>query len=647
MLRFQNTILEMIATGVSLDVTVERLCHEIEILLPDVACSVLRVERSGLLYPLAGPSMPEKFSELINGIMIGPHVGSCGSAAYLREAVSVTDIETDSRWNGFKEHVLSFGLKACWSVPIYNAEGDVFGTFALYFKQKRMPSQQERELVSACTHLCAIALERHDRVLDRERRASIDALTDLPNRASFNEALDRLSCHEPGTWAVLVVDLDNLKTINDTFGHQAGDELLQTVAQRIRTSVMPDRAFRLGGDEFAVILQATGALADLDGTASLILDALGTVASCSGHMIQPRATIGGAALSPGDSDAETVHKHADFALYHAKETGRGGFVRYWPGIGTAIKQRVEVIQDVDIALSEDRIDAYYQPVVRLDTCEIVSMEALCRLRQPDGTVVSAAAFHQAMTDVHVAAKLTQRMLSLVAADVRSWLESGIPFQHVGINISSADFHSGTLYKRIKEAFSRENVPLKHVILEVTESVYLGQNDPVVAQEIKSLRAHGLRVALDDFGTGFASLTHLLTAPVDIIKIDKSFVSQLRVDDPSMAIVEGLLGIARKLGIWVIAEGIETEAQAKLLGEIGCRLGQGYLFSTAVARESATELLLKHAQHSGVDKFGPMYGLPGRALADRLIREKEGASVKKGVKALWKDSDYPAPASRAV
>lgn len=468
-------------------------------------------------------------------------------------------------------------------------------------------------------------------MLEQERRASVDALTDLPNRSGFDAALSRLSCEEPGTWALLVVDLDNLKMINDTFGHQAGDELLQSVAQRIRTSVLPDHVFRLGGDEFAIILQETGAVADLSGTASRILEAVGIVTSCSGHMIQPRATIGGAALSPGDHDAETVHRHADFALYHAKETGRGGFVRYWPGIGTAIKHRIEVIQDVDAALDEGRIEAYYQPLVRIDTGEIVGMEALCRLRKPEGNIVSAGSFHQATTDVDVAAKLTEGMLALVAADVRSWLESGIPFQHVGINISSADFHSGTLYDRIKAAFGRENVPLKHVVLEVTESVYLGQNNPVVAQEIKALRGHGLRVALDDFGTGFASLTHLLTVPVDIIKIDRSFVSQLRHGDRGMAIIEGLLSIARKLDIKVIAEGIETEEQGYLLEKIGCKLGQGYLYSAAVPRESATELLLKHAQQNGADKLEPVYGLPTRVTAGRTTAEDSGL-VKKGLRA---------------
>ncbi|WID99968.1 EAL domain-containing protein (plasmid) [Bosea vestrisii] len=594
-LQLQNIILEMIAKGEALEATTDRLCREIELHLPGVWCSVLRVERNGLLYPLAGPSFPDAYTALLEGLMIGPQVGSCGSAAYLGAGVAVTDIASDPRWVDFKDPVLALGLRACWSSPIQAADGTVLGTFAFYFPEKRGPTPRERKVVASCASLCAIALERHQRVIERERRAFVDVLTDLPNRAGFDGALERLPCAEPGAWALLALDLDNLKTINDTFGHATGDALLQTIASRVSDIVAPDRVFRVGGDEFVVILQGAEAIGDIERVAQRIREALAVPAECSGHMILPRATIGGAVLSPEDADATSVRDHADYALYDAKDNGRGGFVLYSPGIGSAIETRIEVIRDVGAALREGRIDAFYQPIVRLETREIVGLEALCRLRKPSGEIVSAAAFHHATSDVGIASQLTERMMAIVAADARSWLAQGLPLQHVGINITSADFHSGTLYARLEAAFGRENVPLKHIILEVTESVYLGQRDPVVAREIKALRDHGLRVALDDFGTGFASLTHLLTVPVDIIKIDKTFIDRLAKGDPSLAIVEGLVDIARKLDIWIIAEGIEGEAQASLLTDIGCTLGQGYLFSPAVPREIASDLLRHFGQ----------------------------------------------------
>jgi EAL domain-containing protein (putative c-di-GMP-specific phosphodiesterase class I) len=358
---------------------------------------------------------------------------------------------------------------------------------------------------------------------------------------------------------------------------------------------MPDRTFRLGGDEFAVVVQADGALRDIEVTAERILARLVEPIQCDGHLLHAQATIGGAILSHGDHHAESVRQNADFALYHAKETGRGGFIRYWPGIGTAITHRLSAIRDVDAALRDDRLDAYYQPVVRLDTREIVGVEALCRLTTDSGEIVSAAEFCDATSDAHVASGITELMLSRVARDVRMWLDMGLPFQHVGVNISSADFHRGGLGEQINNAFTRENVSLDHLIVEITEDVYLGQRAHVVAREVKAMRQRGLRVALDDFGTGFASLTHLLTVPADIIKIDKSFIGRLAPDDASSAIVEGLFLIASKLGITVVAEGIETENQAAQLRDFGCTLGQGYLFSRPVDRDAATELLLCFGQ----------------------------------------------------
>lgn len=597
MLKLQNIILEMIAMGETLQSTATRLCVEVERLAPEAVCSVLAVDSAGLLHPLAGPGLPDSYAAALDGVPIGPDVGSCGTAAYLRMPVTVEDVETDPRWRAYKHHVLPLGFRACWSSPILDARNEPIGTFAFYYRERRGPTELEREVVAYCVHLCAIAIERDQRVADREKRASTDELTGLPNRAAFNTVLGSLDCGTPGRWALFVVDLDNLKVVNDTFGHPAGDCLLTYAGQRIAAAALPDRAFRIGGDEFAILLQSRAALNDLEQTAQGILDRLGVPANCGGHIIVPRATIGGAMLSGGDRAADRVRQNADFALYHAKETGRGGFVRYWPGLGTRITRRLDAIRDVDAALREGRIEPWYQPIVRLDTREIVGVEALCRMRLGD-TVLAASSFHEATTDAHVATALTERMISLVAADVGAWLRMGIPFQQVGVNVSSADIHGGTINAVLTAAFEREAVPLEHVILEVTESVYMDNDGGIVARALASLRNKGIRIALDDFGTGYASLTHLMSVPVDVIKIDRSFVERLARDDPSLAIVEGLVGIARKMDVRVVAEGIETEDQVRQLTETGCLLGQGYLFSRAVDRAATTALLQAQSQGLG-------------------------------------------------
>jgi diguanylate cyclase (GGDEF)-like protein len=592
-LQLQNIILEMIAKGDTLSNTAARMCLEVE-KRSDAICSVLTVDRLGFLHPLAGPSLPPAYSAALDGLKSGPNVGSCGTAAYLRAEVTVTDIAADVRWAAYKHLAIPLGLRACWSSPIFDALGEPIGTFAFYFRECRGPTPVEREIVSHCVHLCSIALERDQRMIDHERRAFTDALTGLPNRAAFNAALNELNCDLPGEWALLILDLDNLKVSNDTFGHHAGDCLLRNAGERIVAAVAPARAFRIGGDEFAMIIQSPTMLRDLEGLATRILDALSEPADCGGQIIVPSATVGGAIVTAGDRVAERVRQNADFALYHAKETGRGGFVRYWPGLGTNITRRLSDIREVDAALREGRIEAYYQPVVRLDTREIVGLEALCRMRLGD-RIVAAADFHEATKDVHVATALTARMIALVAADLRAWIDLGIPIQHVGINVSSADINGGTLERVLATAFEQQNVPLQHVILEVTESVYLGDGERSVGKSVEGLRAKGLKVSLDDFGTGYASLTHLLTVPVDIIKIDKSFTDGLKPGSASMAIVEGVIQIAQKLDIRVVVEGIETEDQASLLETAGCILGQGYLFSRPVDRNSTTALLIDRVQ----------------------------------------------------
>ena len=262
---------------------------------------------------------------------------------------------------------------------------------------------------------------------------------------------------------------------------------------------------------------------------------------------------------------------------------------------TGLPNRAKFNESVAEALKDDRIEAWYQPIVRIDTGEVVGVEALARMRSLNGQIIPAVYFHEATKDAQVAAALTRQMIGCIARDVGGWLRRGVALQHVGINLSAADFSCSDLPDSLEAAFAREGVPLHHAILEVTESVYLGERNQRVVNKIASLRAAGLKVALDDFGTGFASLTHLITVPVDIIKIGKSFVDRLGPGDIGTGIIEGILHIARSLGIRVVAEGVETKEQASLLLERGCLLGQGYLYSGALPPEEMAMLLQERGQ----------------------------------------------------
>ena len=589
LLELQNTVLKMIARGDSLQATMDRLCGQVEALAPGVVCSVLAKDKDGFMHPLAGPSLPEDYNAAIDGIAAGPNVGSCGASAFLGVPVAVIDIATDPRWVDFKHLPLPLGLLACWSSPIFDKKGRVIGTFALYFKERRGPTNLEQALVEACLPACTVAMELHERLLEQERQSPTDALTDLPNRAAFEHDIETRKLLP---WALLLIDVDHLKTVNDTFGHLAGDELIRIVASRLSRCAGADKVYRLGGDEFAVIMATNCSQAVLSRGWDMVAAAK-SAADCKGHTVYPTVTAGGAIYTDGNTDI--TRQNADLALYHAKETRRGTFVLHDRALVTSISGRMGAIRMVADALEDDRIEAYYQPVIRLDSGEIVGVEALCRIRAQDGSIVPASDFHEATKDGRVAGLITGRMVARVAQDIGDWLAMGIPFQHVGINVSAPDFHSGRLSNLLQTEFACAGVDLKHVILEVTESVYLGQRDQPVSREIKALRKAGLKIALDDFGTGFASLTHLLTVPVDIIKIDRSFVERLSAGEIGAAVVEGILHIARNIGVRVVAEGIESESQAVALREMGCVLGQGFLYSRAVDKATMTTLLLQRAQ----------------------------------------------------
>lgn len=589
LLQLQTEVLEAVAYGHPLATIVEILCHHAEVLAPEVMCSILTVDAAGRLHPLAAPSLPAEFSASVEGLAIGPSVGSCGTAAFLNEPVLVTDIAEDPLWADFRDLALSFGLRACWSSPIQARDGHVVATFAFYYRTNRGPTELEQRIVETCVHLCTIALDHEAAQQRNYRLAYYDALTGLPNRGHFGELL--ASYIETGNpFGLLFVDIDQLKTTNDALGHDCGDVLIRTIAQRIEASDPAFRTSRMGGDEFAVLVSQSATPEALAEAAATMLASIKGLIQVGDNTIDPHVTVGGALFGPDGADADTLYQNADFALIRAKETHRGDYVRFRPSMRTQMVERINMVRSVDLALAEHRMLPHYQPVVRLDTGAVVGLEALARMRTPEGRIATAGEFHVALADPRIAYELTGTMLNQVAADLRSWLDAGVAIEYVGINVTTGDFQRGDLEHRIVSAFERAGVPLHHALLEVNEAMFMGGSDGRVPRAVEALRRRGLKVALDDFGTGFASLTHLLSFPVDIIKIDKSFVDRLGSDAPSTVIVQAIIDIARKLGMQVIAEGVETIEQAQILRSLGCRSGQGFLYARPVSAAEAVILL---------------------------------------------------------
>jgi len=607
----QNLILEMVARGEELRTTMDRLCREVERLAPGSLCSILAVDPDGAMHSVAAPSLPEDYNRSVDGTRMGPAAGSCGTAAFRRREVTVTDIQTDPLWADFRHLAGPLGLCACWSSPIISA-GRVVGTFAFYYHEKRGPTDFERDIVSKCLQLCQIAFERDHRLRMNDLLLYTDTLTGLHNRACFERALIEPS--RAGGSALMLIDIDDLKIVNDTFGHGTGDSLIRIIANRLAEAAAPHRAFRVGGDELAILADTT----EVVPLAQRILDSLRQPADCGGHVLVPSITIGAAVRSIDDKSGAVMRQNADLALYHGKEDGgRGTLVLYAPELRTRMNRRLRAIDQLRRAIVEERIEARYQPIARLDTGEVLSFEALARIRERDGRVIPAYDFHEAFADARNAAEVTRIMLRAVAADLRLWIEAGVQVGRIAVNLAPADFAHGKLAEDVKAIFAEADAPLDRLTLEITESVYLGRRDVMVQKQMDVLRKMGVKLALDDFGTGYASLTHLLFTPVDTLKIDKSFVDHLTDDGETggSAVINGLMRIAEKLGMEVVAEGVESVAQRERLVALGCKLGQGYLFAEALDRDAVGLLL------STSPTCLPATPLPS-SLRARRIRRRE-------------------------
>ncbi|WP_312796441.1 EAL domain-containing protein [Tianweitania sp.] len=587
LITLQTTVLKMIAYGEPIQAISGTICREAEDISGEASCVIFSVDQDGRMHPLAAPSLPLPF---LRRFAETNAPASDVTPIAFNQPVTVLDVEKDARFAPYLDVMIPFGLLSYWSSPIRSRDGRLLGKVGFYYTRKRGPNATEEAIVASLTCLCAVMLENQEIQRKVKDLAFIDTLSRLPNRASYNDRLSMLMEDATSPFALLLLDIDYLKSVNDTMGHAVGDALIRTMGARLKGIGGTVEPFRLSGDEFSLIVHGCDTEDAMEQVARSIISEAGIPFEANGYSVVPSVTIGGAIYDATQQGADRLQENADLALYHGKELGRGSFVAYKPGLQTSIAERVKLMGDLGAALREGRIEAFFQPIVQIDTGAIVGMEALARMLSYEGTIVPAADFYKATSDPRLAYDLSGVMLKQIASAVRGWLDFGIPFQHIGFNVTQADFKQGDIERRITEAFADAGVPLKHIILEVNEAVYLGPGDDFVARAVERLRAKGILVALDDFGTGFASLTHLLSFPVDIIKIDRSFVTDIVTDKNSCVIVEALLGIASKLGMRIVAEGIETVEQAEKLMSMGCRLGQGYRFAPPVPRSLATELL---------------------------------------------------------
>lgn len=416
-------------------------------------------------------------------------------------------------------------------------------------------------------------------------QANYDHLTRLPNRRLFNDRMERevKKAQRNGTsLGLLFIDLDRFKEVNDTQGHEIGDLLLVEAASRIRLCVRDyDTVARLGGDEFTVILSDLQAGNDIGRVAQDIINSLSQAFLLAHQEHFVSASIGIAVYPDDGLTISELIKHADQAMYLAKDAGRGCFRFFTRALQQSAEQRARLAGDLRRAVEAEQLEVFYQPIIELDTNRVAKAEALLRWTHPTQGNISPAMFIPVAEDTGIIHELGEWVFRRVIQQARRWQRTlGEQFQ-VSMNMSPVQFNgNGAGARQWIELLSHNDLPGPNLIIEITEGLLMN-TDPAILDVLLRFRDAGIGVAIDDFGTGYSSLAYLKKFHIDILKIDQSFTRNLSPDSPDFALCEAIVVMAHRLGLKVVAEGVETEQQRDLLRQIGCDYAQGFLYARAL------------------------------------------------------------------
>lgn len=582
----QREVLEALARDVPLAELMTFICSQVEALAPDVVCSVLAVDGEGRLRPLAAPSLPAFVSDGVDGLAIGPDVGACGAAAFGKKDVVSRNIGINPAWAGVGERLSKSGFNACWSTPMIMRDGKVAGTFAFYFAQDRDPSPWHRQIVDTCVHLCGMAIERDEAKTRINRLAYFDALTGLQNRASLRRKLgDRFSrdARRQTRTAFLCVDIDRLKDINDAFGAPVGDAILSAAAKRLADHVSyRGEVCRLNGDAFVIAIDA-----DREGAerhARGIIEALLQPFETSGVAL-PLSSSVGIALYPEDGqDVDGLLRHCETAMFEAKAKARGSYKFFDPAMQALNKTRLVLGTALREAIARDELELVYQPQFDCQSGQIYGVEALARWTHPELGAVSPARFIPIAEQVGLIEAIGGWAIRSACAQLADWRGRGFVVPAISVNISPHQFRNAGFCALIAASLDAHGLAPSDITIEITEGVML-EETPAVVENVRKLDEMGVRLSMDDFGTGHSSLSLLARLPVTELKIDRSFMDRIEDDATAQAVVTAVVCIGQSLGMTVVAEGVENDAQRGFLTALGCTVHQGYHYSRPLDRES--------------------------------------------------------------
>jgi diguanylate cyclase (GGDEF)-like protein len=460
---------------------------------------------------------------------------------------------------------------------------------------------------------------RHNEQLEQanaqlQHVATHDALTGLPNRLLLGDRLEQMIAQAERRgrrFAVMMMDLDRFKSINDSLGHHSGDELLKEAARRLLARLRrTDTLARLAGDEFVVVLHEIASLRDAESVASSILQDISRPIALSGLEVHVSASIGISVYPENGTDAETLLQHADAAMYHAKKNGRNGFQFFTSTMNAFARERLELENGLRRAINRGEFELHYQPKVDVESGRIDSAEALIRWRHPQRGLIAPGGFIPVAEETGLIVSIGEWVLREACSQARTWQNSGVGSIRVAVNLSAQQFRQKNLVEVVGSALQEAGLEPRFLELELTESAVMHDAESSI-EILRRLSGLGVRISVDDFGTGYSSLSYLRRLPLDKLKIDHSFIKEVTTSRDDAQIVRAIVSLAHSLHLKVIAEGVETQEQLAFLRDLGCDQYQGYLRSPPVTADAFARLMREGSPAT-------REVLPGISLNDTMI-----------------------------
>lgn len=588
-----SKILEMIAKGEPAPDVYNEIALMYEERHLGLRCSMLELDGRKLLHGGA-PSLPKAYCEAVHGLINGPEVGSCGASSYTGKRVLVEDITVDPKWKDLKHVALPYGMRSCWSEPIKSSSGKVLGAFGMYHDYPGLPNDEELKDLKSAAQLTSIVMEREQNQKRIRALAYIDELTNLSNRTHFYlsvKELIKISARDKKKFGLLYIDLDNFKSVNDTFGHDIGDLLLIKVAKRLKAACREvDYIARLSGDEFCIAINDEVDAYGAAHVAKRCLELVSKPLELAGRNFTPACSIGIAYYPDNGIDLQTILKAADTALYYAKDLGKNRYAFYDTGLTQKAEYRFKIAQSLRDAIENKEMSVVYQPQVDINTGYIVCVEALLRWKHPQLGHVSPVDFIIMAEQIGIIKELTEWILRTACQQLIMWKEAGFSSIRMAVNIAPTHFLESDLLPLIESVIKDTGIMPGDLELEVSEGVVQTNHEHLSA--FKNLKELGVLLAIDDFGIGYSSLASLKHLHIDFLKIDKYFIDEMFVDKKAKLLLSSMIEMGHNMGHQVTAEGVENKEQFDMLQSLGCDSAQGYLFSRPASAEKILTLLGK-------------------------------------------------------